>query len=85
MTKAKSPNEPAKKYGKRYPWEKWMRHTGRFVTLVRGVDFDCMVHGMAHNIRNHAAAQRPRLRVSVRIGEDSVTFKVVGVANEGPA
>ena len=69
----------AKRFGRRYPWAKWFA-SGCFV-LRRGIDFDCMPHGMAQMIRNVASMRG--LRVSVRIEEDAIHVRVTGVPCRG--
>ena len=56
----------------RYPWDKWFSR--KKFRLVRPTHFSCKVHCMAQLIRTKAASRG--LRVSIRIGEDSVTVEV---------
>jgi hypothetical protein len=57
------PKPKARRFGRRYTWDKWLKE-GSFV-LVRGRDFTCMTHGMAQMIRN--VASKKGFRVSIRI------------------
>lgn len=62
-----------KKFGVRYPWERWFRN--KVVTLKRGTHFDGQPHGFAMTARQ--AAQRLGYKVSVRIESETVTLTVV--------
>lgn len=67
----------AKRFGRRYPWDRWFAR--RTFTLVRGRHYDCLPHGMAQMVRNAAAGPKYRLRVSVRITDDGdITVRVTG-------
>jgi hypothetical protein len=67
---------------KRHPWSEWFRK--RTFTLVRGIDYGCMSHGMANAVRNAASSDRFRLSVSVRICEDPERIEVEVVGPSKP-
>ncbi len=58
----------------RYPWSDWMSRRTRF-TLVRGVDFSCMTHGMTGMIRNHAA--KAGLRASITATDNCIEVELM--------
>lgn len=60
-----------KKKLRRYPWEKWMN--SEETTLRRRIDYDCMTHSMAQQIRMEAA--RWDLSVSIQIADDSQSLQ----------
>lgn len=62
----------AKKFGRRYPWDEWFS-SDSFI-LIRGVDYDCLSHGMYAMIRNQASARG--CSVSVRIVELDGTERI---------
>jgi hypothetical protein len=75
--KAKLPK--SKRFGRRYPWDRWFTATpDRPAVLVRGRDYDCMPHGMVAMIRNVACSPSHRVRVSLRVEEDTILLSVVG-------
>ena len=52
--------------GARHPWAKWFSERG--VTLYKGDDFHCSLHGFAITVRE--AAKRRGIRVGVEIDEE---------------
>lgn len=62
-----------KKYGTRYPWDKWFRK--RSFTLTQGKEFKITLRGMYHMIRNRASARGVSLQVLP--DEEKRTIKVV--------
>jgi hypothetical protein len=63
----------AKKFGNRYPWEKWLS-PGRRV-IHRGKDFDCRVHGMAGMIRNEICRRKLSGRVHI-LGDPPTCIRI---------
>lgn len=57
----------------RYPWARWF--AGPTITLRRGWHFAGLPHGFAQTARQ--AAARMGVAVSVEVGSDSVTLRVV--------
>lgn len=72
---------PAKPHGRRYPWAEWFAQGT--VALIRGVDFDCLPHGMAQAARN--AASRMGYSVRIEIGEDAIVVTAVLKRDRGRA
>ena len=69
-------NTPSKEHGIRYPWREWFaKAVKEDFTVRKGVHFTGMVHGMAQTARQ--AAKRLGIRITVSIGEDFVSFRVV--------
>lgn len=69
----------AKKFGHRYPWDRWF--AGKKFLLTRGEDFSGMVHGMAQMVRNVASKRKIAVEVYILRG-DRVLVKVCnGVGN----
>ena len=58
----------------RYPWDRWLRSTGRETRLRRNKHYDCMSHVMAGQIRN-AASKRGK-KVSLTVTEDTILLRV---------
>lgn len=56
----------------RYDWDKLFKRDS--FTVTRGIDYDCLPHGMAQQIRNEAA--RRKCRVSVVFDGDSLIVTV---------
>lgn len=56
-----------------YPWEKWFSR--KTFTVVRGVDYDCAVHGMLAQIRTKASQRGLRVSVKAVDGDLTVTIK----------
>lgn len=63
----------------KYDWSELFNGEGR--VYVRGVDFDCLPYGMMRNV--YQAARRHGYRVSVSVGVDSVTVRVLGRRADG--
>lgn len=61
-------------WNKRYPWEKWFA-SRRTVRLTRGIDFDCLPHGMAQQIRNEAKHRNKN--VSISIVEQTILLRIL--------
>ena len=55
-----------------YDWDRWLKR--KTFQLVRCVDFDCAIHGMASQVRNKAAQRG--LKVSLSIDGDLITVVV---------
>jgi hypothetical protein len=47
-----------------YNWDKWF--SKKQVTLKKGKDFKCQVHGMANQIRNKAAKRGVSISLKIR-------------------
>lgn len=47
-----------------YPWAEWFQATS--VTLTKGVDFKCTIHGMIAQIRKRARHHGVRVSVEAR-------------------
>ena len=62
-----------RKYGRRYPWEKWIK-VGQTVTLEKGKDFNGRIDTFAQQIRNRASLVG--VRVSVKLSDDGDTVTV---------
>ncbi len=58
----------------RYPWDDWFAKSS--VTLKKGIDFICAIHGMAAMIRNEASKRQ--VKVSLRIRDDKEITIVFG-------
>lgn len=54
-----------------YPWDKWFSR--KTFTVVRGVDYDCAVHGMASQIRTRASLRGLRVSLEIIDGTIKVT------------
>jgi hypothetical protein len=64
----------AKKFGVRYPWEKWFRR--KSFTLQKGRDYECRTYTMAQAIRNAAAPDRHNKVVHIRIDDERDRLRV---------
>lgn len=63
-----------RKYGRRYPWDRWFAR--RRTTLVRGRDYDVLDHVMAAMVRQAARYAKYSVRVSIQIGDGWVKVTV---------
>jgi len=52
----------------KYPWNKWFRR--KRITLNKGIDYDCMSHGMAQQFRKEAAKRD--CSISIVVNVDSI-------------
>jgi hypothetical protein len=70
----------AKKYGHRYPWDRWLR-TGLKTILKRGHDYTIQTHGMAGMVRNELSRRGLKGHVAI-ISEppsaDQIRITVIG-------
>lgn len=60
------------RFCRRYPWEAWFSRLS--FRVVKGVHFDCTVHGMAQMIRNQAAKRG--VRVSLKLSDWAIKARV---------
>jgi hypothetical protein len=60
----------------RYPWKVWFKK--KILKLLRGKDYECMDHGMHSNVVQ--AAKRHGVKVSLSVGDGSVTVRVLSNA-----
>lgn len=65
MKKSVKGLQKGQKLGRRYPWDDWLKRPS--FTLVQGIDYLCMPHGMAQMIR--CRAHEKGLKVSIKITE----------------
>jgi hypothetical protein len=62
-----------KKYGRRYPWKKWL--ASKSFSLFRGKDFNGRAYTMAQQVRNRVRGHAT-IRVSIEIADDDRSLTV---------
>ena len=58
-------------WNKKYPWDDWFRRKRPFV-LVQDVDFECMMHSMAQQVRSAASSRGVLVSLSIHFKQLTV-------------
>lgn len=63
MKKIVSGIKKGRKLARRYPWDDWLSRES--FSIQKGIDYDCMPHGMGQMIRNRCQEKGLRPHVSI--------------------